>query len=198
MKPLIERPRTFALLAVPVIAAGGWLALVASHDPAGAFGESSAAWTQALMSVGAILAAIFIDQGASRRDRRERQAAADRARAARLRAISACATMLDNAAKAVAERTPKRGLRFEGLAVDALASGSQMIGHYLARGSDDEPILVWFLSAAAGEVAAAEAAISAARLSTAADQRALERRLRAHAQGLREMLDEHAAGLFEV
>jgi hypothetical protein len=40
-------------------------------------------WAQAIMSVAAILAAIVIDQGASRRDREERQAIANSGREAR-------------------------------------------------------------------------------------------------------------------
>ena len=145
MKLALEHPRTFLLLAALVAAGAGWLAVVAAHDPGGAFGQNSAAWAQAVMSVGAILAAIVIDQGASRRDRIERRDAAERVRAARVKAVSSCIVMLDNAAKAVGERTPRRGLRFEGLALDALEAMHQTVDHYIARGSDDEPILVWVM-----------------------------------------------------
>lgn len=85
--------------------AGAWMALVASHDPGGPFGESAAAWAQAIMSVGAILAAVVIDQGASRRDRQDRLEAAAAARAARIRVLLLCAIALDNAAEA-ARKSP--------------------------------------------------------------------------------------------
>jgi len=196
VKLFLDHPRTVLILAALVAAGVGWLAVVAAHDPAGAFGQSSAAWAQAVMSVGAILAAVFIDQGASRRDRRERQAAADRVRAARVKAVSTCMVVLDNAAKAVSERTPRRGLRFEGLALEALEATRQTIDHYIARGSDDEPILVWMMIRARAELERAEQALRAARLATRAEQARLERATRAHAQAIREMLDELAAGLY--
>jgi hypothetical protein len=196
VKLFLEHPRTFLTLAALVAAGAGWLAVVAAHDPGGAFGQNSAAWAQAVMSVGAILVAIVIDQGASRRDRIERRDAAERVRAARVKAVSSCIVMLDNAAKAVAERTPRRGLRFEGLALDALEAMHQTIDHYIVRGSDDEPILVWVMIRAGAEVDRAEQALRAARLSTPAEQAALERALRGHAREIREMLDEYAAGLF--
>src|SRR5258708_12924203 len=72
LRQTLRRVRTPTVLAVIVVVAGAWMALVASHDPGGPFGESAAAWAQAIMSVGAILAAVVIDQGASRRDRQHR------------------------------------------------------------------------------------------------------------------------------
>jgi hypothetical protein len=196
VKLFLDHPRTFLLLAALVAAGAGWLAVVAAHDPGGAFGQNSAAWAQAVMSVGAILAAIVIDQGASRRDRMEQRDAAERVRAARVKAVRGCVTVLENAAKAVCERTPRRGLRFEGLALDALEAMHQTIDHYVARGSDDDPILVWLLICVGSEMARAGAALKAAPLSTRAEQAALERAMRAHAQGLLELLDEYAAGLY--
>jgi hypothetical protein len=196
VKLFLEHPRTFTLLAALVAAGVGWLALVAAHDPGGAFGQNAAAWAQAVMSVGAILAAIVIDQGASRRDRIEQRDAAERVRAARVKAVSSCLLVLDNAAKAVSERTPRRGLRFEGLALEAMEAMHRTIDHYVARGSDDEPILVWMMVRASDELGRAEQALKTAPLSTRAEQAALERVMRTGAQAIREMLDEYAAGLF--
>ena len=196
MKLFLDHPRTFTLLGLLMAAGVFWLALVAAHDPGGAFGQNSAAWAQAVMSVGAILAAIVIDQGASRRDRREQQAAVERIRAARVKAVSNCLLVLDNAAKAVSERTPRRGLRFEGLALIAIEAMHRTIDHYVARGSDDEPILVWMMVRTSDELHRAEQALKAARLETRAQQEALERVMRTGAQAIREMLDEYAAGLF--
>src|SRR5437870_13062423 len=104
LRHTLRKARTPLLLAAIVVVAGGWMALVASHDPGGAYGESAAAWAQAIMSVGAILAAVVIDQGASRRDRLDRLEAAASARAARIRLRRLCATALDNAAGAARKR----------------------------------------------------------------------------------------------
>src|SRR5436190_7738636 len=110
----LRKARTATVLTAIVVVAGGWMALVGSHDPGGPYGQSAAAWAQAIMSVGAILAAVVIDQGASRRDRHDRLEAAATARASRLKVLGACAAILDNAAEAAAKRPPKSGQRFEG------------------------------------------------------------------------------------
>jgi hypothetical protein len=184
------------MLAVVVVAAASWLALVARHDPGGVFGSSAAAWTQAIMSVGAILAAIAIDQGASRRDRRDRRDAADQARAARVKLMRSSAIALENAAKAAASRTPARGLTFEGLAIEALVSMQHTVRHFVGRGSDDDPMLVWALNRVATELDGAVAELKGRRLASEADQRTLVSAAKTRAQALRELTDEYEAGIY--
>ena len=184
-----------ALLAV--VGSAGWMFLVASHNPGGFFGESAAAWAQAIMSVGAILVAIVIDQGASRRDRQDRLDAAAQARAARVGVLRLAAFALNNAADTAAFRPLKRGQRFEGLAFDAVLSMQQTVRHFVDRGSDSDPILVWVLNSAAREVDAAATALNGRRLANKADLLALQLEARRRAQALRELLDEYEAGLFE-
>jgi hypothetical protein len=125
LRHTLHKARTPMVLAAIVVVAGGWLALVGSHDPGGPYGESAAAWAQAIMSVGAILAAVVIDQGASRRDRQDRLEAAAAARAARVRVLQLCAMVLDNAAEAARKRPLKRRQKFEGLALEAVLSARQ-------------------------------------------------------------------------
>jgi len=174
------------------------MALVSSHDPSGPYGESAAAWAQAIMSVGAILVAVVIDQGASRRDRQDRLDAAAEARAARVRVLYLCAIVLDNAAD-VARKTPrKRGQKFEGLALEAVLSARQTARHFADRGSDSDPALVWMLNRAVTEIDAAAKVLDGHSVATPADRAELERAARARAQALREMLDEYEAGLYDV
>ncbi len=198
LRPTLHKARTAPVLAAIVVVAGGWMALVGSHDPGGPYGESTAAWAQAIMSVGAILAAVVIDQGASRRDRLDRLEAAAEARAARVRMLELCATTLDNAAEAARKRPLKRGQRFEGLAVEAILSAGQVARHFADRGSDSDPVLVWVLNVAVTEIDAAAAVLNGHRLETRADLAALERAARTRAQALREILDEYQAGLYEA
>lgn len=186
-----------AALAVVVAAVSvGWMGLVASHNPGGFFGESAAAWAQAIMSVGAILAAIVIDQGASRRDRQDRLEAAARARAARIKIMASCASVLDNAAKAAASRQLKRGRKFDGLAAEAVKSMRPTLRHFVERGSDDDPILVWALNRTATEMEGAEKELIGRPLATQADLLSLQRAANARAQGIRELIDEYQAGLY--
>ena len=149
------------------------------------------------MSVAAILAAVVIDQGSSRRDRQDRLETAAAARAARIRLLQLCATVLDNAAEAARKRPLKRGQRFEGLAVEAVRSAQQVARHFAERGSDSDPLLVWVLNVAVTEMDAAAAVLEGHRLATRADLAALERAARTRAQALREVLDEYQAGLYE-
>jgi hypothetical protein len=194
----LGKARTATALTTIVVVAGGWMALVGSHDPGGPYGESTAAWAQAIMSVGAILAAVVIDQGASRRDRLHRLEAAAAARAARIRLLQLCAKVLDNAAEAARKRPLKRGQRFEGLAVEAVRSAQQVVRHFAERGSDSDPLLVWVLKVAVTEMDAAAGVMDGHRLATSADLAALERAIRSRAQALRELVDEYQAGLHEV
>jgi hypothetical protein len=198
LRHTLLKARTAMVLAAIVVAAGGWMALVSSHDPGGAYGESAAAWAQAIMSVGAILAAVVIDQGASRRDRLDRLEAAASARAARIRLLLLCAKGLDNAAEAARKRPLKRGQRFEGLAVETVRSARQVARHFADHGSDSDPLLVWVLNVAATEMDAAADVLDGHRLATAADLAALERTARTRAQALRELVDEYQAGIHEV
>lgn len=194
----LRRVRTPTVLAVIAVVAGGWMALVGSHDPGGPYGESAAAWAQAIMSVGAILAAVVIDQGASRRDRQDRLEAAAAARGARIRVLQFCANALDNAAEAARKRPLKRGQRFEGLALEAVLSARQTARHFADRGSDSDPALVWVLNRAVTEVDAAAEVLDGHRLATLADLADLERAARTRAQALREILDEYQAGFYDV
>lgn len=194
----LRRTRTATVLAAIVVVAAGWMALVSSKDPGGPYGESAAAWAQAIMSVGAILAAVVIDQGASRRDRLDRLEAAATARAARIRLLRLCAGTLDNAAEAARKRPLKRGQRFEGLAVEAVRSARQVARHFADRGSDSDPMLVWVLTVAVREMDAAADGLDGHRLETRADLAALERLARTRAQALREILDEYQAGVHEA
>ncbi len=198
LRHTLRKARTPAVLAAIVVVAGGWMALVGSRDPGGPYGESAAAWAQAIMSVGAILAAVVIDQGASRRDRLDRLEAAAAARAARIRLLQLCARVLDNAAEAARKRPLKRGQRFEGMAVEAVRSAGQVVRHFADRGSDSDPMLVWVLNVAVTEMDAAAGALDGHRLATRADLAALERVAHTRAQGLREIVDEYQAGIHEV
>src|SRR4051812_4377316 len=190
--------RTATVLAAIVVVAGGWMALVGSHDPGGPYGASTAAWAQAIMSVAAILAAVVIDQGASRRDRLDRLEAAEAARAARVRLLQVCALALDNAAEAARKRPLERGQTFEGLAVEAVLSARQTARHFADRGSDSDPVLVWVLNVAVTEIDAAARVLEGHRLETSADLADLERAARTRAQALREILDEYQAGLYDT
>lgn len=198
LRHTLLKARTATVLTVIVVVAGGWMALVVSHSPGGAYGESAAAWAQAIMSVGAILAAVVIDQGASRRDRLDRLEAAASVRAARIRLLQICAKALDNAAEAARKRPLKRGQRFEGLAVEAVRSARQVARHFADRGSDSDPMLVWVLIVAAAEMDAAVDVLDGHRLTTSADLAALERTVRTRAQALRELVDEYQAGIHEA
>jgi hypothetical protein len=198
LRHTLHKARTPMVLAAIVVVAGGWLALVGSHDPGGPYGESAAAWAQAIMSVGAILAAVVIDQGASRRDRQDRLEAAAAARAARVRVLQLCAMVLDNAAEAARKRPLKRGQRFEGLALEAVLSARQTARHFADRGSDSDPALVWVLNRAVTEIDAAAGVLDGHRLATSADLAELERAARTRAQALREILDEYQAGFYEA
>jgi hypothetical protein len=198
LRHTLRKARTATVLAAIVAVAGGWMALVGSHDPRGPYGESAAAWAQAILSVGAILAAVVIDQGASRRDRQHRLEAAAAARAARMRVLQFCAFALDNAADVARKRPPKRGQKFEGLALEAVLSAGQTARHFADRGSDSDPVLVWVLIRAVTEVDAAAEVLQGHRLATPADLADLERAARPRAQALRELLDEYQAGLYDV
>lgn len=198
LRPPLPRARTATVLAVIVVVAAGWMALVDLHDPGGPYGESAAAWAQAIMSVGAILAAVVIDHGASRRDRQDRLEAAAAARASRIRVLQLCAFVLDNAAEAARKRPLKRGQRFEGLAMETIHSARQTVRHFADRGSDSDPALVWVLNRAVTEVDAAAEVLDGHRLATSADLTDLERAARGRAQALREIVDEYHAGFYEV
>lgn len=198
LRHTLLKARTPIVLAAIVVMASGWMALVGSRNPGGLYGESAAAWAQAIMSVGAILAAVVIDQGASRRDRQDRLEAAAAARGARIRLLELCAKALDNAAEAARKRRPKRGQRFEGLAMETVRSARQVARHFADRGSDSDPLLVWVLNVAATEMEAAADVLDGHPLATSADLAALDRTARTRAQALREILDEYQAGIHEV
>jgi hypothetical protein len=113
LRQTLRKARTTTVLALIVVVSGGWLALVGSHGPGGPYGESAAAWTQAIISLGVILAAVVIDQGASRRDRQDRLEAAAAARAARIRVLRRYSAVNDGSAAAdVCKRAPSSRLRF--------------------------------------------------------------------------------------
>lgn len=188
--------RATVLVAIVAAATTTWLALVASHDDQGLFGQGAAAWAQAIMSVAAILAAIVIDQGASRRDREERRETAERARNARIALLRNGKTMLDNVRKAIEQRTPAPGLVFEGLGVDAIKAGQSAIRHYIQRGSDDDAALVWVLCRAGDILDAAVEDLWRKPIETPAQKAALAARAARHAQDLHEVTDEYEAGLF--
>ncbi len=198
LRQALLKARTTLVLAAILGVAGTWMVLVASHDPGGPYGESAAAWAQAIMSVGAILAAVVIDQGASRRDRQDRLEVAAAARAARLRGIQLCALALENAADAARNRPLKRGLKFEGIALEAVLSAGRTIRQFADRGSDNDPTLVWVLNRAATEVEAAAEALDRHPLATRADLAHLEQAARTRAQALREILDEYEAGVYDL
>lgn len=67
LRHLSSYPREYVALSIGV----AWVGLVSWKK--GIFGEQAAAWTQAVGSVAAIVAAIVIDQGAARRLRAERK-----------------------------------------------------------------------------------------------------------------------------
>jgi len=194
IRETLWRARAPAFLVAVVAGSAIWLAVVGAPDPGGPYGASAAARAQAIMSVGAILAAVVIDQGAGRRDRQTRLEAAAAARAARLKVLEHCAAALDNAAEAAA----KRGQRFEGLALEAVLAARQTARHFADRGSDNDPILLWVLNRAVAEADAAAAALDGHRLATPGDLAPLQRIARTRAQGLREILDEYQAGLYDA
>jgi len=198
IRETLWRARAPAFLVAVVAGSAIWLAVVGAPDPGGPYGASAAARAQAIMSVGAILAAVVINQGAGRRDRQTRLEAAAAARAARLKVLEHCAAALDNAAEAAAKRVPKRGQRFEGLALEAVLAARQTARHFADRGSDNDPILLWVLNRAVAEADAAAAALDGHRLATPGDLAPLQRIARTRAQGLREILDEYQAGLYDA
>lgn len=190
--------RAILLTVIVAVATVTWLALVATQNEQGLFGEGAAAWAQAIMSVAAILAAIVIDQGATRRDREERREIAERGRMARITLLRNGKAMLDNVRSAIEQRTPAPGLVFEGLGIDALKAGRAAIRHYIERGSDDDAALVWVLCRAGDILDAAVDDLWRKPIETPAQQAALAARAARHAQDLREVTDEYEAGLFQA
>lgn len=190
--------RAILLAVIIAVATVTWLALVATQNEQGLFGEGAAAWAQAIMSVAAILAAIVIDQGASRRDREERREIAERGRIARVALLRRGKAMLDNVRNAIQQRTPAPGLVFEGLGIDALKAGQAAIRHYIERGSDDDAALVWVLCRAGDILDAAVEDLWRKPIETPAQQSALAARATQYAQDLHEVTDEYEAGLFNV
>jgi hypothetical protein len=79
----------------------GLIFAASAQDPNGLYGQSTAAWVQAAGSVGAILAAIVVDQGSTRRLRRERSQLDLQVAARRARAINEAAIALHAVAEEV-------------------------------------------------------------------------------------------------
>ena len=188
------------MLALALVAAGslGWLAVVAAHDPQGAYGQSAAAWAQAIMSVGAIVAAIVIDQGSSRRARLEQREASARGRAVRLGSLIACAGMLETAGRVVLTRELDPEATTSGGVVRAVIAGQRMVSHYVANVQDDDPVLVWVLNRAADELDAAVEILTTRKLATEADRLAVSEAAREHARELRELVDEYEGGVLHA
>jgi hypothetical protein len=147
---------------------------------------------------GGVLAAIVIDQGASRRDREERQAIANSGREARVGLLRRIKTQLDACAKAIEQREPTPGLVLEGLGVESLRVFKSVVDHYIARGSDDDPGLVWVLCRAGNIVEAAVDDLYRRPIETTEQRATLAERARSHAQSLYELTDEYQAGLFNT
>jgi len=76
-------------------------------DAEGPFGESQAAWFQAILSAAAIWAAIWIDQGAARRLREDRAQAARDARAARQAAVINAAVAVEDVIRLIERWEPE-------------------------------------------------------------------------------------------
>jgi len=199
-RPNPLRQMSPAAVGLGVVALGSlaWMALVAAHDPEGVWGQSAAAWAQAIMSVGAIVAAIVIDRGASRRARQEQREASAREKTVRVGSLVACAGMLETAARAVLTRELGPKATTGGGAVRAVVAGQRMINHYVAHAHDDDPVLVWVLNRAADELDTAVDELMTRKLATEADRLDLSEATRNHARELRELVDEYEAGIFHA
>lgn len=188
--------RAIALIGIIVASSALWLLLVAGHDPDGLFGQASAAWAQAIGSVGAILAAIVIDQGSSRRERVERAERAEQALRTRVGLLRNACIILNNIARVIGERQPRPGLVYEGIALEALQSMQQAVRHYIMRGSDDDAAMVWVLCRGGALVDDALKALDHQPIETKEQQAALAAAARNGSQLLRELMDEYEWGLY--
>lgn len=188
--------RAIVLIAIIVVSSGLWLALVATHDPDGLFGQSSAAWAQAIGSVGAILAAIVIDQGASRRAQAAREADEAAGRRARVALLRNASFILNNVAAALETRDPRPGRLYEGLALEALKAMQKAVSHYTDRGYGDDAAMVWVFCRAGAMLDDALRDLVNAPIESHAQIAALAAVARAHAQAVRELTDEYEWGMF--
>ncbi len=96
-------------LAIVTLAGGALIALAAEKDPAGLFGNVTAAWVQAVGTVAAIIAAALIAGQQVRQQQKAQLDAEDRAAYARLAAIYSVASAFREAAEKL-KVTPPGGL----------------------------------------------------------------------------------------
>lgn len=89
----------------------GLVAEAAAQDEDGLYGQTGAAWMQAAGSVVAIVAAIIVDQGASRRFRQDRMVREQAMSARRAGAIAQAAEALENAAAELRNTNVANGQR---------------------------------------------------------------------------------------
>jgi hypothetical protein len=100
-RTLPETAAVSGVLAVTVVS------VVALHDEDGWFGQSTAAWIQAIGSIAAIAAAVWIDQGTARRQATAREAEGRAAIGARLDAVMNCVMCLEQLAGLLREWEPE-------------------------------------------------------------------------------------------
>lgn len=86
----------------------------------------------------------------------------------------------------------------EGLGVESLRVFKSVVDHYIARGSDDDPGLVWVLCRAGNIVEVAVDDVYRRPIETTEQRATLAERARSHAQSLYELTDEYQAGLFNT
>ena len=101
-----------------------------------------AGWAQAVGSVGAVLAAIWIDQGSARRQGRDQLAALIQAKAVRRDAIFHCIEVLRSASKRLATFDAERDFAARANPLQGLNSAAQLVDFYLQRSGETEPRLV--------------------------------------------------------
>jgi hypothetical protein len=110
-----------------------------------ASGTDWPAWVQAVGSVVAIIAAIWIDQGAARRLRQDRREAARDMRVARIEAVRNAIAAVEGCARHVRSWSPAElagGARLDARSSQALLAARTVIIHRLQRpGDTDAPTL---------------------------------------------------------
>lgn len=113
-------------------------------------GESAAAWVQAVGSVAAIVAAIVIDRGEARRNRRDRDAATDNLVSQRISTISRAETWLQIAAdEVVAGRASIARCYLAPATLRGLSASERALDYYLTQPSEISAPALWAISEAA-------------------------------------------------
>ena len=128
-----------------IAAAGAALvAAAAAQDYSGLYGQTGAAWMQAVGSVVAIVVAIVVDQGASRRLRQERKVSEQAVSARRAGAIIQAAEAFEHAAAEVraANVAINTGVGLSPFSIQRINGAGAALGYLHRQGAElDLPIL---------------------------------------------------------